>query len=95
MPLTRPVKVQCLITGRYVAGNTENVSAGGALLVVNHPSVMVPGQRVRVGIADHPRAALLTQESFSDATVIRSLGMGGSQRLAIQFDQPQALAIAG
>ena len=95
LSLERPVKVRCLTTGRYFAGNTQNLSSGGALIHVEHPSVMISGQRIRVGIAQNPRQVLLTDQDFSDATVIRALGMGDSQQLAVQFDHLQQLAAAG
>lgn len=91
VPLQRPVKLQCQITGRFFAGQTVNLSAGGSLMQLGRASLMVPGQRVRVAIPADPRAALLRSADFVEATVLRALGMGGRQSVALRFDQPQAL----
>lgn len=92
MDVHLPVKVCCAATGRYLGGATCNISSSGALLRLDHPSLLVAGQRLHVGIAQHRRQALLSQNDFSDATVVRSFGLDGSQTVAVQFDEPQALA---
>ena len=93
--VSQPVKVQCLETGRYLTGRTRNLSAGGALLEVLHPSLLVPGQRLRVGVARNDRQALLTSSEMAEATVVRSLGLGGTQSVAVSFAHPQELAAVG
>ena len=75
-----------------MAGRTRNVSASGAMLEVYMPSMLITGQRLEVGIAWQHRQALLGKDQLVQATVVRSLGMGGVQHVAIQFDQPMALA---
>ncbi len=92
--MQRAVKVQCLLTGRYFQGATENVSVGGVLMQVSHPSLMVPGQRVRVGIASSPRHVILGQNDFHEGTVVRALGLDGQQNVAVEYDQPQELELA-
>ena len=93
--MTHPIKVQCTQTGRYYTGITSNYSAGGALLEVAHPSLMVPGQRVKIGIAWNKRQAVLPAETMAEATVVRSLGLGATQRVALRFDHRQELAATG
>lgn len=75
-----------------MAGRTRNVSASGAMLEVYLPSMLITGQRLEVGVAWHHRQALIDADQLAKATVVRSLGMGGVQYVAIQFDQPLALA---
>jgi hypothetical protein len=94
MPITRPIKLQCAETGRYMAGRTSNLSAGGALLEVDHPSLLVAGQRLRLGIAWQDSQAVLASDTLAEAIVIRSLGSGTSQSVAIQFARRQALAVS-
>ena len=90
-----PAKIKCLMTGRFLAGRTVNVSAGGAMLQVDHPSLLVPGQRVAIGMADTQQDVILRSEDMSEATVVRSIGVKGAQTVAVQFDQRQALLAAG
>lgn len=87
----QPVKVQCQLTGRYLAGQTEDLSAGGSRMWLQCPSLLVPGQRVKVAIAG-PAAGLLRGADMVDATVVRSLGDGRGQHLAVQFDHTLAMA---
>ena len=91
-PISKPAKLRCTQTGRFMAGRTRNVSASGAMLEVYLPSMLITGQRLEVGIAWQHRQAMLDSDQLVQATVVRSLGMGGVQHVAIQFDQPMALA---
>jgi hypothetical protein len=94
LEVRRPVKVHCLETGRYLAGTTCNLSPTGAMVEVAHPSLLVPGQRVRVGIAWTTRQTVLNNDDLVDATVVRSLGEGAAQFLAVRFAQRLQLAAA-
>lgn len=89
--LRQPVKLHCPDTGRYLAGATANISSGGALLEIEHPSLLVPGQQVRLGITWNPRQNVLQQDDLLPATVVRSLGHGHRQSVAIAFTQAQSL----
>ena len=93
LELSRPVKVKCLLTGRYLPGRSRNLSAGGALLEIDHPSLLVPGQRVMIGVAHTRQDVILAAEDMTPATVVRSAGLQGTQTVAIQFDQRQELAL--
>jgi hypothetical protein len=92
LPLDRPVKVQCLHTGRYLGGHTQNLSAGGALVEIEHPSLLIPGQRVKIGIAQTKQDVVLAKDDMAEATVVRSMGHRGRQTVAIMFDRRQELA---
>lgn len=93
-PLARPAKVRCLQTGRYLAARTQNVSSNGALLEIDHPSLLVSGQQVSVAVAWSRRDAVLKRDDMYQATVVRSLGLGGRQHVAVVFagDIPLALS---
>lgn len=91
-PVSKPTKLRCTQTGKYMAGRTRNVSASGAMLEVYLPSMLITGQRLEVGIAWQHHQALIGADELSKATVVRSLGLGGVQHVAIQFDEPVALA---
>lgn len=91
-PVERPVKLRCRETGRYYSGRTTNLSAGGARLIVAHPSLLVNGQRVEIGIAWTSRDVVLSAGQLVGAAVVRSVGLGGSQQVALRFDARQPLA---
>ncbi|MCE9592524.1 MAG: PilZ domain-containing protein [Planctomycetes bacterium] len=93
--VARPVKLQCADTGRYLGGQTNNVSSSGVLLDVSHPSLLVAGQRMRLGVAWTKGQAVLAAEQLTDCTVVRSIGIGSIQRVALMFDHPQQLAATG
>lgn len=92
LAVERPIKLQCAQTGRYLSGRTSNLSASGALLEVDHPSLLVPGQRLRLGIAWDNQRAILESPALAQATVIRSSARGATQHVAVRFDQRQELA---
>lgn len=94
--LNRPVKLRCDgSAGRYLAGHTHDISAGGASLRVEGSARLAAGERVRLGIADHRAQAVLSEHAMVGATVVRSLGHGGVWHVAVRFDQPVTLALAG
>ncbi len=84
-------KVHICDTGRFLAGRTRNLSASGALLEIDHPSLLVPGQRLRLGVAWSKRDVVLSADEMPQATVVRSLGMGSLQTVAITFDKAMSL----
>ena len=91
----RPIKLQCVHSGRYLRGHTGNLSASGALLEIDHPSLLVRGQRLRIGIAWDNRQAVISSDAMAQATVVRSWGQGPTQRVAVRFDHRQELAATG
>lgn len=93
--LCRPVKIWCRDTGRYLAGQTHNVSAGGALVELAHPGLLTSGQEVQVAIAWSNRSMVQRSQDMTSATVVRSLAGHGAQHLALRFAQRQELAVAG
>jgi len=92
--LDRAVKVQCEMTGRYMAARTHDISATGMLMEINSPSLMVQGQRLRVGIAWNEQSAVIESSKMIPAVVVRSLGINGRQHVAIHFENRQDIKIA-
>ncbi len=93
-PISRPAKLRCLQTGKYMAGRTRNISTTGAMLEVDRPTLLVSGQRLAVGVAWTRKDNLLHTEHLIHATVVRSLALDKIQHVAVQFDQPLSLAQA-
>jgi hypothetical protein len=69
--LERPCKLYLPHVGKYVAGSTWNLSAGGVLLQLYLPAGIAPGDRLYVGIALKRRQAVLTAGEMIEAEVIR------------------------
>lgn len=92
--VNRPVKVQVDEGGKYYAGQTADLSAGGTLVELQAGASLRPGQRVRLGIAWNSRDAVLSAESLVEATVVRSLEAGGVRRVAVAFAGRMAAASA-
>lgn len=88
----RPCKVQRTGEVRFEAGETTNVSAGGALLKVDRRQTVRPGERIRVGVA-WDSAGVLLSGSLLPARVVRvSMIDHHHQAVAVQFDEPLALS---
>ena len=87
-----PVKLQCVGTGKYASGHTRNLSSGGALVEVDRPSLLAVGQHVRLGIAWTPKQTVIKSTDMKAGTVIRSLGMGRTNHVAIRFHVSAQLA---
>lgn len=90
--IDRPAKLQCLETGRFIPGAITNVSASGAMLALQNASLMVPGQRVRLGVAWTRQNALIAADSMIEGTVVRAAGFGKHQHVALSFDHQVELA---
>ncbi|MCX5660530.1 MAG: PilZ domain-containing protein [Planctomycetota bacterium] len=88
----RPIKVRVDGGGKYYAGQTADISSNGALLELAVPTALRPGQIIRVGISWTSHDVVLAGRSMIEATVVRSLGMNGLQRVAVTFAQRQELA---
>ncbi len=91
--LDKAVKVLCLDTGKYISGSTLNISTTGALLKLNSPSLLVPGQQIQIGISWTPSQTILNTKNLTNATVLRSLGHQATQHVALQFNPNHQIAI--
>ncbi len=95
MPATHQVKFKCEQTaGKYIPGTTHDVSDGGALLMLDHPRLLTTGQKVQIGIFNDPARGMLIAEEFVEATIVRSLGHGETQHVAVRYAHPQRFAEA-
>ena len=70
--IARPCKIYVPKIGRYLSGTTWDLSAGGALLEVHRPDVLLPGDHLYVGIALKRRQAILRAGDMFSAHVVRS-----------------------
>ena len=90
LSLTRPCKLYLPVSGRYVAGSTGNLSPGGALIHLDRPAPLGPGDRLFVGIAVKRRQALLAANEMLEAEVVRSvLTMEEQTIMAVRFRRSQ------
>jgi len=95
IPANRQVKLKCEQTaGKYIPGTTHDVSDGGALLKLHHSRLLTTGQKVQIGIITSPVQGMLTTEDFVEATIVRSLGHGETQHVAVRYARPQRFAEA-
>ncbi len=95
IPANHPVKLKCEQTaGKYIPGTTDNVSDGGAMLKLDHPKLLTTGQKVQIGIVSNPARGMLLAEDFVEATIVRSLGHGETQHVAVRYARPQRFAEA-
>ncbi len=93
--LDRPIKVQFDQTGgRYLPGQSVNISSGGIMLKVDYARHLQLGQEVRLAIANHPRQALLAADDAIAGTVVRCLGHSDTQHVAVRFHKPNLIAEA-
>ncbi len=90
--MDKPVKLYVEDTGKYLAGETLDVSAGGALLKLSHGGRLSTGGRVRVGIAMNGRQAIIASDSMMDAVITRNLTHRDTQHVAVAFSRQLCLA---
>jgi len=93
-PCVAPCKVHRAGAGRYLAGESANVSQGGVLLRVPRDETLRIGERARVAIAQGA-GAVLRDESLRPARVVRVQPMDcHHQAVALAFEAEAALASA-
>ncbi len=80
---------------RYRAGQTLNVSVGGALLAVRHGDQLAQGQPIEMHIEWEGAEGIVSRSEMLSAEVIRNEGTGGAACvIAVKFDEPHPLAQA-
>lgn len=92
--VSRPAKVQCADTGRFLPAWVRNLSAGGALLELRTRTPLMGGQPIRVGIALGAHQAMLRNADLADARVVRSLSRDDVHQVAVQFAATPTLVAA-
>ncbi len=86
LDLARPCKMYVPRIGRYLAGLTWNVSSGGALLQLDRPAPIEPGDRLFVGVALKRRQPIFCSSEMLEAGVTRVLPTDNdSIAVAIRF----------
>lgn len=95
--LNRPCKIFLPAAARFLAGRTRNLSAGGALVEIDGPRDLKPGDTLELGIAWSNRA-LLPADALIEAKVVRHVASlilpdGTTRRtIGVRFDHTSALA---
>ena len=90
-----PCKVFDQRTGKYIAGSTWNVSPSGALVQVDRPLKVAPGDRLYVGIAFKRRQGMLFHAEMTEAVVVRSVLTADEHlAVAVRLLEPMSVEIA-
>lgn len=95
--MSRPCKVFLPATARSCAGRTRNVSAGGALVELDSPRDLKPGDTMELGIAWTNRA-ILPADALVEAKIVRHVSTlilpdGTARRtIGVQFNQAEPIA---
>ncbi|MEM1107507.1 MAG: PilZ domain-containing protein [Planctomycetota bacterium] len=85
VPCEKPVKVRCGQTGKYLTGETVDVSDGGCLMRLDRRVIVETGQNVRVGIAHRPVQTLILADDMIEGHIVRRFGHGDTQHVAVSF----------
>lgn len=79
-----PCKIIEIKSGRALSGVTRDVSLSGLLVALRTPTELVPGDRIRIGVAWRGQG-VLDVSTLSEAEVIRALPpYNGQQTVAIR-----------
>ena len=88
LTLLRPCKVYVPRLGRYLHGSTWNLSPCGALLELDRPVPLEPGDRLFVGVAIKRRQPIFASGDMMGAGILRVLPTDNdSIAVAIHFDR--------
>ncbi len=86
----RPCKLARHGAARFAAGRTINLSSSGALLEVEEPVNVEPGQIVEVGI-QWCRGGLMRQAALIPSRIVRMhCSPEGTRHIAVQFVSPKS-----
>jgi c-di-GMP-binding flagellar brake protein YcgR len=92
--VTRPCTLFRRRTQRFVAAQTVDISAGGALVEVQSPRPLVEGETIDVGVA-WTASPVISQRTLIEAKVVRIVDAhpeSGRQTVAVRFDHADVLA---
>lgn len=93
--LTRPCKLYVPRIGRYVSGQTSNLSEGGALVWLDRDGGLEPGDSIFLGVAMLRRQVVLTSSQMHEARVERVMRTTDEIGVAARYvvtDVPRRLA---
>lgn len=68
-------------SGKYLHGTTCDLSLGGALIRINRPCTLQPGDTLHIGIALGDRLGFMQARDMFEATVVRSFGTPSGQTM--------------
>jgi hypothetical protein len=89
--VNQPCKVHDPRSGKYVGGQTQDMSGGGLLVELPRLVSLKPGDEVHVGVALKRRQALLRCNEMIKAYVTRAMHTVDDRTLlGLRFEQPQA-----
>ncbi len=89
-----PCKVYLPQSGRYVAGQTCNLSRSGALLRLERSVNLAVGETIYLGIACKRRQALIRRADMQPVTIQRVINTTDDRpAVAVRFDLPGAAAM--
>lgn len=87
LDVERPCKVVFPAGRRSLSARTSNVSVTGALLRVDSPRLLSPGETIRLAIS-WTNAPIIREDQLVSARVVRALGIHGeAQTVAVEFAQ--------
>jgi len=94
-PIERPAKLFCPKSGRFIAGRTHNISAGGVLVEVDAGETIESGDAVLMTVAFGDRF-IVPMSELVRCTVIRTLRTGSDHvaTLAIAYDNAAESAMS-
>jgi|GEM_PF-2681074 len=86
-PLTRPAKLFCPGSGRFLAGRTRNISAGGVLVEIDAPDSITSGDAIKLTIAFGDRF-IVPMSELVGGSVVRAITTDNAETtcLAIAYD---------
>jgi len=95
LAVSRPCKVFEPRSGKYRAGMTRNISAGGMLLRLDRTVHLEPGDRLFIAVARRRVHGLLRSCDMLEATVVRARAdtSGESMIAVVLHDPPTALGL--
>ncbi len=94
LPIERPCKVFHRTSRTYLAASTCDLSEGGAMIRVDNPRVLNPGDEIDVLVA-WSKAPVLQRTAAIAGSVVRVPGrFSGHQFIAVKFAREQEMALA-
>jgi hypothetical protein len=94
-PLERPAKLFCPKSGRFLAGRTRNISAGGVLVEVDVTESIGAGDAILLTIAFGDRF-IVPMTELVPGSIVRTSAADGSVSigLAIAYDNSTEMALS-
>jgi hypothetical protein len=93
LDVDRPCKVVVPTARRALSARTSNVSVTGALLRVDSPRLLNPGETLRLAIS-WSNTPIVREDQLVFARVVRALGIQGeAQTVAVEFAQSNQQAV--